>query len=98
MSTTKKTTPPTVPGMPNPGVGRFWNAVHQPNSIKTPLLLELREQTIASTQPPKVGFSRLIGKAPTIADPKQIVEVASEILIRAEKVDEFVGIIEGDTK
>lgn len=81
--------------LPDPGPQRFWHGIHNPASVKTPLTLELRESTISGDKfRPK--FSRLIAKAPTIADPKMILEAAEAILIRAQRVDEFVGVLEGD--
>lgn len=83
-----------VENLPDAGDRRFWFATHQPTNAKTPLLLELREQTNSGDEV-KLSFSRLIGKQATIADPIQIVETATEILIRAGKVDEFVGVLKG---
>ena len=83
-----------VPNLPDPGPKRFWRGVHRPESVKTPLLLELREQTNSGDEV-KLSFSRLIGKQPTIADPLQIAEAATEILIRAGKVDGYIGILKG---
>ena len=78
--------------LPDPGPRRYWLGVHNPSSIKTPMTLELRERT--NSGPTIVAsFSRLIAKAPTIADEEALQETAREILVRAGKVDEFVGII-----
>lgn len=79
--------------MPNPGPERFWHAIHQPTNTKLPLLLELREKM---TNNPKilVKFSRLITKQGTIADEKAIIATADEMLERAARVDEFVGVIQ----
>lgn len=87
-------TPPevTLPGMPPPGARRFWHATHNPNSVKFPMLLELREHQHGGDQV-RLTFSRLIGKAPTIADATQIIEAAKDILIRAGSVDQFTGVI-----
>lgn len=81
-----------VPDLPSPGERRFWYAIHQPNNVKAPLLLELRQRRNSGDEV-KVSFSDLIAKQPTIADPVAIREAAVEILIRAAKVDEFVGIL-----
>ena len=82
---------PTLPSLPDPGPGRYWWGVHAPNSVKTPLTLELREQTNAGPIVP--SFSRLIAKQPTIADEKAIIEAANEILVRAQSVDRYVGVL-----
>ena len=76
----------------NPGRNRFWHGVHAPNNVKFPLLIELREKTNSGSEI-LMSFSKVIAKAPTIADPKAIEEAMREILVRAERVDEFVGII-----
>lgn len=83
-----------IDGLPPAGARRFWYATHQPSNAKMPLLLELREQTNSGDEI-KLSFSRLIGKQATIADPAQIAETATDILIRAGKVDLFVGILKG---
>ena len=82
-----------IDGMPDAGTGRFWHAVHQPKNTKLPMLLELREKT---TDSPRVllSFSRLISQLGTIADPKSIIATATEILERAGRVDDFVGVLE----
>lgn len=82
----------TLSDLPNPGKHRFWHGVHYPNSVKTPLVLELREKTNGSA-PTILSFSRLIAKQPTIADKKMILEAASEVLIRAAAVDDYTGIL-----
>jgi hypothetical protein len=84
-------TPDEYP-LPDPGRERFWHGVHNPSSVKTPLTLELRERTVANAKA-AVTFSKLIAKQPTIADPKAVKEAADEILIRAERVDDFIGIL-----
>ena len=78
--------------LPNPGPMRFWVGVHNPKNAKSPLDLELRERVNESGKA-KVSFSKLIAHQPTIADPKAVRDAAEEILIRAARVDEFVGII-----
>lgn len=79
--------------LPDAGPGRFWHGVHNPSNVKNPMILELRQSTLSGDRPPKVGFSRLIAKQPVIADAAAIAEAAADILIRASKVDEFVGIL-----
>lgn len=88
-----KSTPATLPDMPNPGANRFWWGIHNPSSVKTPMILELRESTLSPDREIKHGFSRLIAKQPVIADAAAIAEAADQILTRASRVDEFVGII-----
>lgn len=84
--------------LPDPGPGRFWHGVHNARSAKTPLTLELRERTTLGDKPVVLGFSRLIGQAPTIADQASVIETAKEILIRAGDVDKFVGVLQkGDS-
>lgn len=78
--------------LPDPGADRFFVGVHNPSNAKYPMMLELRQSTISGREH-KVNFSRLIAKQPVIADPKAIVEAAEEILVRAGRVDEFVGIL-----
>lgn len=78
--------------LPNPGPGRFWHGAHRPASEKTPLVLELRESSVSGSAA-KVSFSKLIAKQSTIADEKMIRQAAEDILIRAGKVDDFVGIL-----
>lgn len=96
---TRETVPArtSIPDLPHPGPRRFWYAIHQPNNVKAPLLLELRQRRNSGDEI-KVSFSDLIAKQPTIADPIAISEAATEILIRAAKVDEFVGILNHPTK
>lgn len=83
--------------MPDPGPTRFFVGVHNPNNQKYPLMLELRESTISADRPHKANFSRLIAKQSTIADEKAVIEAAENILVRAGKVDKFVGIIRGES-
>lgn len=83
----------TIKNLPDPGKGRFWHGVHAPNNVKFPMTLELRESRIADDRPAKVNFSRVIAKQPVIADEKAIIQAADDILVRAARVDEFVGII-----
>jgi hypothetical protein len=84
--------------LPDPGPMRFWVGIHNPASVKSPLTLELRERT-AGSGVARVSFSRLIAKAHTIADDKAVTDAAEEILIRAARVDDFVGILkEGATQ
>lgn len=95
MTTLTPSTPATIrlTGMPHPGARRFWHAIHNPKSVKTPMLLELREHRHSGDEV-RLTFSRLIGQAPTIADAEQIIETAKDILIRAGRADQFAGVIE----
>lgn len=83
-----------VADLPDPGEGRFWAGVHRPNSVKEPLLLELREKTVPSAEHTTLSMSTLIAKAGTVADEDAIVETAKEILTRANRVKDFVGILQ----
>jgi hypothetical protein len=80
--------------LPPAGRGRFWHGVHNAGNVKFPMTLELRESSIdIGDREPRASFSRLIAKQPVIADPKAIAEAAKDILVRAARVDEFVGIL-----
>lgn len=80
--------------LPYPGPNRFWHNSHNPNSVKFPMTLELRESSIdIEGRDPKVGFSKVIAKQPVIADSKSIQDAANDILTRAGRVDEFKGIL-----
>lgn len=89
------TTPITAPNYPDPGKDRFWHGVHNPNNVKTPLIIELRESSLElnGDREPRAKFSVLIAKQPTIADPKAIREAMEDILTRAARVMEFTGIL-----
>ena len=78
--------------LPDPGKGRFWYGVHQPNSTTKPLVLELREK-LSKDGPTAVSLSKLIAKEGTIADPDALHETAERILARASRVEEFTGIL-----
>ena len=82
-----------IPGLPDPGPGRQFVGQHNPNNVKFPMVLELRESMLDDGRPFKINFSRLIAKQPVIADPKVIAAAAEDILVRAARVDEFVGVI-----
>jgi len=78
--------------LPDPGPKRFWHGIHNPKNATKPLILELREQmTESGIHLPK--FSRLIGQMPTFADPAAVKDAAQELMVRASRVDEFVGIL-----
>ena len=77
--------------LPSAGAKRFWNITHQPNKKLTPLRIELRQKEISSGEA-LLSLSKLIGFADTVADPDKIKVAAQEILARAGRVDEFVGI------
>lgn len=84
----------SVKGMPDPGAGRFWHGVHQPKSLKTPLMLELRQKIAPNSATTVVSMSTLIARQGTVADEDAVEMTAKEILTRAARVDEFVGIID----
>jgi hypothetical protein len=91
--TETKFAPTKIEGMPPAGPGRFWHAVHNPASETKPVRLELRESSLAEGKPVRIGFSRLIGKRSTIADEKQLIEAAQDLLTIVGRVDEFVGVL-----
>lgn len=82
----------TIEGMPPAGENRFWFAEHQPKNTKLPLLLQLREKLTKGSRE-NVKLSTLVTQQGAIADEKAIIQVAEEMLMRAGRVDEFVGII-----
>ena len=81
-----------IKNLPDPGENRFWVGIHQPRNTKQPLLLQLREKLAAGSKP-NVSLSTLITQQGTIADEKAIVETAEQMLIRAGRVDQFVGVL-----
>lgn len=81
--------------LPDPGTDREWIGVRNPNNVKFPLTLELRESSLTTGRPFQIGFSVLIAKQPVIADAKAIAAAAEEILVRAARVHEFTGILGG---
>ena len=76
--------------MPRPGAGRFWHLAHEPLK-KTPVRIELRQKTIKGGEI-LLSFSTIVARDFTIADEESIIEKAKEILARAGRVDEVVGI------
>lgn len=86
----------TIPGMPPAGPKRYWVGHHQPNKKATPLRVELRERTNQNSQRIVAGFSRLITFEDVIAQPDAIIAAAERMIERAGKVDEFVGLLNGE--
>lgn len=81
-------------GMPDPGYGRFWHGVHQPNNTKSPLTLELRQKIAPGNKAIVVTMSTLVAKQGTIADEEAVIRTANEILVRASRVEAFTGILQ----
>lgn len=85
-----------IPGMPPAGEGRYWQSKHQPHKKATPLRIELRERTNRNSQRIVDSFSRLITFEDVIAQPDSIIAGAEKIIERAQRVDEFVGLLAGE--
>lgn len=68
---------------------RYFDIRHNPKSVKTPVVIELREYVTERRSP---GFSRLLGIEYTIADKKQLIEAAERLLVRVSRIDDVVGI------
>lgn len=85
----------TMPKLPHPGPGRFWNIEHQPRKKTAPLRIELRERLSKDSESNLVSLSSLVGYGESIADTEAVHEEAEKVLIRAGQSDKFVGIWSG---
>tara|TARA_R110002020_G_scaffold404912_1_gene614948 strand:- start:883 stop:1161 length:279 start_codon:yes stop_codon:yes gene_type:complete len=90
MSTTIAGNPKLFGNMPRPGAGRFWHLAHEPLK-KTPVRIELRQKLIKGSEV-VLSMSTIVARDYTVADEEAIIEKAKEILARAGRVDEVVGI------
>ena len=75
----------------DPGPNRVWYIEHRPTATK-PLRLELREKVASG--PARVAFTTIVGRIDTIADELALTAAAEDLMVRAAKSDQFVGIHE----
>lgn len=83
--------------LPPAGARRYWFGKHQPHKKSTPLRLELRERTNTTSDRIIETFSRLIGYEDVVAQPEALRLGAEKILERAARVDDFTGVLGGES-